>query len=214
MSYRTALFDLDGTLIDSIDLIVASHRHATETVLGERLPDEVLRSGIGRPLRTQMERFDAAHADELYDAYRAFNHAHHDAYVRPCDGMLELLRALRLGGVATGCVTSKSIDTVRRAFALMPLEPLLDVVVTADMCLRHKPDPEPLRLALELLGRDPAGACYVGDAVADLQAARAAGVAAIAVSWGAHGSAELQDEAPAALAHTAGQLERVLRGDG
>ncbi len=96
------LFDLDGTLIDSIELILASHRHATLTVLGESPPDDVLRRGIGTPLVAQMRTLDDTRVDELVAAYRAFNHANHDALLRPYEGLLELCTRLHGDGVVLG----------------------------------------------------------------------------------------------------------------
>src|SRR4051794_3134886 len=163
MPYRTVVFDLDGTLIDTVELILASHRHATEAVLGAALPDDVLRAGIGTPLLTQMRSFDERRAQQLYDTYRAFNRSAHDEYLQPYDGILVLLERLRASGAAIAVATSKSRDTVQLAFDRIPLEPLLDALVTVDECERGKPHPEPIERALKLLGRGPEDACYVGD---------------------------------------------------
>jgi pyrophosphatase PpaX len=214
VSYRTALFDLDGTLIDSVELILASHRHATRTVLGEALPDDVLRAGIGRPLIAQMRDFDEERATELYDAYRAHNREAHDELLRSYDGVLDVVEAARERGVAIGVVTSKSRDTVALAYARIPLEPLLDVLVAADDTRRHKPEPEPLLLALEQLGADAASACYVGDSPYDVQAAHAARIDAVAVTWGAFGEEALRAERPEAIARTPSELHAILVGDG
>jgi pyrophosphatase PpaX len=211
LRYRTILFDLDGTLIDSIELILASHRHATLEVLGASPPDEVLRQGIGIPLIAQMRTIDAPRADELVTAYRAFNHRHHDELLRPYEGLLELCASLRADGASLGVVTSKSLFVVEMAFARIPLAPLLDVVVTSDETELHKPHPEPILEALRRLGRDASGACYVGDSPFDLRAAHAAGVAAIGVSWGASSEQELQAEDPVAVARTPEELGEVLR---
>jgi pyrophosphatase PpaX len=212
MPAGAVVFDLDGTLLDTIGLILASHRHATQLVLGASPPDGVLREGIGRSLRAQMEALDAERAQDLYDAYRAYNHRVHDDHVRAFPGMLELCRRLRDRGVPVAVATSKSADTVNMAFRLVPLEQLLDAVVTSDMTQRHKPDPAPIRLALELLGAEPAGACYVGDAPADIHAARAAGVSAVAVTWGAFDESRLRGEHPDAVATTPEELEEILLG--
>ena len=93
MAYRTVIFDLDGTLIDSVELILVSHRHATEAVLGAALPDEVLRAGIGTPLIEQMRSFDELRAQELFDTYRAHNASVHDEYLRPYEGHRRAPRA-------------------------------------------------------------------------------------------------------------------------
>jgi pyrophosphatase PpaX len=208
------IFDLDGTLIDSVELILVSHRHATEAVLGAALPDEVLRAGIGTPLIEQMRSFDALRAQELFDTYRAHNASVHDQYLRPYEGIAELLDRLRAEGVAIGVATSKSRDTVQRAFDLIPIEPLIDAVVTVNDTERHKPHADPVLRALELLDRPAAGACYVGDSPYDLQAAAAAGVDGIAVTWGVFDESALAAENPAAIARTPSDLEAILLGDG
>jgi pyrophosphatase PpaX len=214
VAYRTVIFDLDGTLIDSVELILVSHRHATEAVLGAALPDEVLRAGIGTPLIEQMRSFDALRAQELFDTYRAHNASVHDEYLRPYEGIAGLLERLRAEGVAVGVATSKSRDTVQRAFDLIPIEPLIDALVTVNDTERHKPHADPVLRALELLGRPAEGACYVGDSPYDLQAAHAAGVDPIAVTWGVFDEAALAAEEPAAIAHTPSDLEAILLGDG
>jgi pyrophosphatase PpaX len=212
LAYRTILFDLDGTLIDSIELILASHRHATLEVLGASPSDEVLRQGIGVPLLTQMRTLDEPRADALVTAYRAFNHRMHDELLRPYEGLIELCERLREEGATLGVVTSKSLPVVEMAFARLAFAPLLDVVVTSDQTEHHKPRPEPILEALRRLGRDASGACYVGDSPFDMQAAHAAGVDAIGVSWGAFTAAELRAEDPAAIARTPDELAEVLHG--
>jgi pyrophosphatase PpaX len=210
--YATVLFDLDGTLVDSIELILASHRHATLSVLGASPSDDVLRRGIGVPLLTQMRTLDEERADELVTAYRAYNHEHHDRLLRPYEGLLELVTRLHGDGVQLGVVTSKSLPVTERAFAMIDFAPLLDVVVTAEQTAAHKPHPAPLYEALDRLGSPSSGACYVGDSPYDMQAAHAAGVAAIAVTWGAFTRDELAAESPVALAYTPQQLAEALYG--
>jgi pyrophosphatase PpaX len=212
LAYRTILFDLDGTLIDSIELILASHRHATLEVLGASPSDEVLRQGIGVPLMTQMRTLDETRADALVAAYRAFNHRMHDELLRPYEGLLELCDRLRAEGAVLGVVTSKSLPVVEMAFARLAFAPLLDVVVTSDQTEHHKPRPEPILEALRRLGCDASGACYVGDSPFDLQAAHAAGVDGIGVSWGAFTADELWAEQPVAVARTPDELSEVLHG--
>lgn len=210
--YRTVLFDLDGTLVDSIELILASHRHATLEVLGASPSDDVLRRGIGIPLLTQMRTLDHDRADELVAAYRVFNHANHDALLRSYDGLLELCTRLHGDGVQLGVVTSKTLPITEKAFALIDFAPLLDVVVTADQTSQHKPHPEPIYEALRRLDSPSSGACYVGDSPYDMQAAHAAGVDAIGVTWGAFTGDELRAESPVALAGSPAQLAEVLYG--
>jgi pyrophosphatase PpaX len=181
-------------------------------VLGESPPDDVLRQGIGVPLLTQMRTLDETRADALVTAYRSFNHRMHDELLRAYDGLLELCVRLHEEGTALGVVTSKSLPVVEMAFARLDFAPLLDVVVTSDQTEHHKPRPEPILEALRRLDRDASGACYVGDSPFDLQAAHAAGVDAVAVSWGAFTEDELRAEAPVAIAHTPDELDEILHG--
>jgi pyrophosphatase PpaX len=172
----------------------------------------VLRQGIGVPLMTQMRTLDETRADALVAAYRAFNHRMHDELLRPYEGLLELCDRLRAEGAVLGVVTSKSLPVVEMAFARLAFAPLLDVVVTSDQTEHHKPRPEPILEALRRLGCDASGACYVGDSPFDLQAAHAAGVDGIGVSWGAFTADELWAEQPVAVARTPDELSEVLHG--
>ncbi len=180
--WRAVVFDLDGTLIDTIPLILASHQHATRTVLGEALPDELLLSGIGRPLLAQMRVFDEERAQELFDTYRSWNHANTERMLRGFEGVDDLLHRLEAAAIRVGVVTSKSRDAVDLAFRIVPPPVRFDTVVTLDDTDRHKPDPDPILLALERMRVDPGHAVYVGAAPYDVQAARAAGCGAIAVT--------------------------------
>jgi pyrophosphatase PpaX len=199
------LFDFDGTLADSVDLIMASFRHATQQVLGA-VPDEaLLRSGIGLPLVEQMQILDGARWQELYDAYVEHNAAVHDELLRPYPGVSELLDGLRRQGRRLGVVTSKRRETARQGLELLGLGEF-DVLVGYQDTEAHKPGPEPLLHALQLLAADPRQTVYVGDTAWDVQAGRAAGVATIAVAWGVAGREQLAAERPDLLFDAAEQV--------
>lgn len=189
------LFDFDGTLADSLDLIMASFRHATASVLGKTPADDVLRAGIGRPLIDQMRELDPARAEQLYDVYVEHNLRHHDELLRPYPGVDGLLAALRRAGRRLGIVTSKRRATAERGAGLLGLGPF-EVLVGWEDTQTHKPRPEPLLRALELLAADAADAVYLGDAPWDIRCGRAAGVATAAVLWGAGSRQELVAEQP------------------
>jgi pyrophosphatase PpaX len=184
MRYSTVLFDLDGTLIDSGEIILSSFRHATRTVLEREVPDEVLAAAIGGSnIYEQMRAFDEERADELVRVYREHNEPLH-AELECCAGMDDVLVRLKEEGRRLGIVSAKRRLTVELAFARVPLAHLFDVVVGGDETERQKPEPDPLLLALERLGADPATAAYVGDSPFDMQAAKAAGMQAVGVTWG------------------------------
>lgn len=184
MRFPVVLFDLDGTLIDSGPIILASFRHATRTVLEREIPDEVLLAKVGgSSLHEQMRALDPLRVDELVHSYREHNEPLHDG-LELFDGVRHVLGTLRREHRRLGIVTAKRRVSVDLAFARLPLAPYFDAVVTSEQTERHKPDPEPILLALERLGGAPADAAYVGDSPFDMVAARAAGVHGVGVTWG------------------------------
>jgi pyrophosphatase PpaX len=211
MGFPVVLFDLDGTVIDSGAIILASMRHAVREVLGVEVPDEQLMAAVGGPgLEAQMHALSADRVDELVTVYRAHNEPLHDELVC-CAGMDEVLVQLKDEGRRLGIVTAKRRQTVELAFAQIPIEHLFETVVGGDETKRHKPDPEPLLLALERLGAAPDDAVYVGDAPFDVKAAKAAGLYSVGVSWGGiHGRERLEAEEPDALVDTTEELLGVL----
>jgi pyrophosphatase PpaX len=182
--YPNVLFDLDGTLIDSGSIILASFKHATRTVLEREIPDAELAAIVGGSnIYDQMRAIDELQAEELVRVYREHNAPLHDD-LEAFEGIERVLAELKSQGRRLGIVTAKRRKTVELAFAVLPLEPYFDVVVTADMTERHKPDPEPVLAALERLGARPEATAFVGDSPFDVGAGKAAGVFTVAVAWG------------------------------
>ena len=178
------LFDLDGTVIDSGAIILASMRHAAESVVGGTYSDAELMQAVGGPgLEAQMAALDPNCVDELVRVYREHNEPLHDT-LECCVGMDDVLAKLKDEGRRLGIVTAKRRLTVDLAFARLPIEQFFDVVVGGDETEEHKPHPAPLLLGLERLDARADEAAYVGDSPFDMQAARAAGVHAVGVSWG------------------------------
>ena len=211
MRYDPVLFDLDGTVVDSGAIILASLRHATQTVLGETIPDERLLATVGGSgLASQMRDFAPDRVDELVRVYTEHNAPLHAELVA-CDGMLELLEDLKADGRKLGIVTAKRRATVQLAFDTVPIEHLFDVVVAGDEIDRQKPHPEPLLEALAQFGARPATAAYVGDSPFDIQAAKAGGLTAVAVTWGRiHDRDRLEREEPDHIVETPEELRGVL----
>jgi pyrophosphatase PpaX len=210
--FPVVLFDLDGTLIDSGPMILASMKHASKTVLGRELPDEVLTATVGGPgLTAQMRGLDSDRVDELIAAYRAHNEPLHEELEAFWE-VVEVLPRLRAEGRRLGIVTAKRHPTVQLAFDRLPgLEASFQVVIGAEDTERHKPDPEPLQEALRRLDATASEAAYVGDSPFDIRAARAAGIFAVAVSWGGiHDAEALERERPDALVRHAEELLAVL----
>ncbi len=209
--FSVVLFDLDGTIVDSGWMILASYRHATTTVLGRDYPDEVLLAKVGSgDLEEQMREFDAGKADELAQAYRD-HYAPLHSELQAFPGMLDLLARLDGEGRRLGIVSAKRRDIVGLAFEALGFGDLMDVVVGSDEAPRGKPHPDQILVALERLGADPDDTAYVGDAPFDVAAAKAAGVHAIGVTWGGiHTRERMQEEGPDAVVDTADELYAVL----
>jgi pyrophosphatase PpaX len=211
MRFPVVLFDLDGTVIDSASMILASFRHATRTVLAREIPDEVLLAYVGgATLDEQMRAIDPARVDDLVASYREHNGPLHDA-LQPCAGVVDVLERLHDEGRRLGVVTAKRQATVGLAFRVLPLGHFFDAVVASDDVPRNKPYPDGILRALEMLGATPGEAAYVGDSPFDIGAAKAAGVHAFAVTWGRiHDREKLEAEGPDAVVDTAEELLAAL----
>ena len=209
---RTVLFDLDGTLLDSIRLIVDAFHHMMETHRGARVDESVWLRGIGTPLVEQIaELAPANEADAWHTTYRDYCIAHHDATVSAYAGMPEAVRTLQSLGMKLGIVTSKRRVGAFRGLDLMGLTDVFPVVLGVDDVEQPKPHPRPVRKALELLDAEPDTAVFVGDSTHDMECGRAAGVRTAAVLWGPFDRASLAPhqptwwvEHPAALLPTLG----------
>jgi len=205
--FPVVLFDLDGTVVDSGSIILASMRHATREVLGQEFADQELMQAVGGPgLEAQMAVFGPDQVDELVRVYRAHNEPLHEE-LEACVGMEDVLVRLHEEGRRLGVVTAKRRATVELAFARVPLGHLFETVVGGDETVLHKPDPAPLLLAATRMAADPAETAYVGDSPFDVRAAKAAGMHAVAVTWGRiHDRTILEREEPNAIVDSAEEL--------
>jgi pyrophosphatase PpaX len=210
--FPIVLFDLDGTLIDSGPIILASMQHAVLTVLGREIPREELGMTIGgQGIVAQMQAIDVEHAGDLLAAYTEHNDGLHET-LEAFDELVALLPGLKADGRKLGIVTAKRHRTVGLALERFPaLAEAFDVVVGFEDTERHKPDPDPVLLAVEQLAGTRAESAYVGDSPFDIGAAKAAGVYAVAVGWGGiHPDDRLLAEEPDAFVRTPEELLDVL----
>ena len=179
------LFDLDGTLVDSIELLVASMEYAFGSRT-HRPPVEEWIHAIGTPLDAMLARWAESDDDVLLlrARYREYQMANHDAMTTAYPGAVEALRALHAAGHPMAVVTSKLEVGARRSLKHIGVEYLFSAVVGIDATTRHKPEPEPVHFALERLGLRSPQALFVGDSTHDMYAGRAAGVQTAAALWG------------------------------
>lgn len=185
-----ALFDLDGTVLDTYAPILESMRYATKMVFGEALSDSKLVSMVGQPLVTQMQAFAAERgcgsevADELTRVYRKYNERDLDEKSFPFPGVPEAIASLKNAGFTVGVVTSKRAVLATKSLKAHGLFDAFACVNGAEDSTAHKPDPDPLLTAAKKLGVSPDRCVYVGDSPYDLQAAHAANMPCVGVTWG------------------------------
>lgn len=196
---HTVLLDVDGTLLDTEEFIFRAFEH-TARVHGLSLPDRaVLRALIGEELGSIYTRFAREPAGVLMATHRAFQQENLDL-VRPFPGASDALEELSQMGLALAAITTRSRITARASLDRAGLADYLGAVVAAEDAEALKPDPAPLKAGLRLLGREASGAVMVGDTPADIGAARALGIPAIAATYGFHGAAVLESGPDLAIA--------------
>ena len=211
MTLPAILFDLDGTLIDTIELILSSARHAFEE-WPVRPTDEEWVRGIGTPLVQQLRAY-AANDDEvalLLARYRRYQNEHHDRLTRCYDDVPDVIAALADRGHKMAVVTSKASPIAHQSLAFVGLDHFFPVVVGYDDTARHKPDPEPVRVALSRLGVSPDDAVFVGDSPHDILAGNGADVMTIAALWGPFDRETLADARPDHFIECMAELPGVL----
>lgn len=209
---EVVLFDLDGTLVNTLELILESMRYTTNEVLGAPLPDDVLMHNVGVPLAVQMREFSPEHAEELLAVYRRHNDRVHDALIREYPGVDSALQQLSAAGYRMGVVTSKLHRGAQRGLDRFSLGRFFEVLVGSDDVELHKPDPFPLLHAAGLMGGEPGHCVYVGDSPHDMAAARAAGMVAIAATWGVSSRERLADAGAQYATHSMAEVAAVLCG--
>ncbi|WP_338818062.1 Pyrophosphatase PpaX [Moorella thermoacetica] len=181
--FAGVLFDFDGTLVDTSELVIKSFQHTLAPYLGRVVAPEEVYPYFGVTLKEGLAAFMPDHLDEMLHEYRRYSAAHFDDLVRPCPGVREGLQRLQQAGIKLGVVTSRLRDTTLYGLELCGLTSFFPVIVAAEDVTSHKPGPEPVRYGLKLLGVEAGAAAMIGDSPHDIQAARAAGVTSVAAGW-------------------------------
>lgn len=207
--YTTVLFDLDGTLLDSTRLILDSFHHTFAAHGLPAQPDEEFLAGVGTPLRIEFAKYcrSAEEIEAMIATYREYNFLHHDRMVSAFPGAVDCVRALAGANVRLGIVTSKGRHGTKIGLELMTLNDVFEVLVCAEDVTKHKPDPEPVRHALEKLGVLPSETIFIGDSQHDMRSGRGAQVATGAALWGPSNRKTL---APTEPTHFLESFEDVL----
>lgn len=207
---KAALFDVDGTLVDSVRMIVAGLGDAFEYLFSQRPPEDQIRALIGMPLRTQLALYAPPDTSEAeYDRMAGHCMGRFDAHLDLENPFPEAIRALELchrNGVKTALVTSKSAPEVEHFRQRFDFLEYVDAIVCATDVARPKPWPDTALAACDALGVAPNEAVFIGDSVHDMRCAKAASVPTIAVTYGSSSHEALAAEDPDCLVGTPEQL--------
>lgn len=205
------LFDLDGTLLDSIGLLLECMEYAFAD--REVVPSRALwTAGIGTPLRRQMRDFAVAEheIESVVARYRTHQHDNLERLTSLFPGARDTVAWARDAGVHVGVVTSKGRGMTLRSLSHVGLLEAFDIIITADDTIRHKPDPMPVQQALRALGVSPERALFVGDSTHDMRAGRAAGTYTGAALWGPFSREQLTDTEPTHWLSTMGEVPPLV----
>jgi pyrophosphatase PpaX len=207
---NTVLFDLDGTLIDTNELIISSFLHTLEHYYPNQYKREDVLPFLGPTLRETFEPMDATKVDEMIATYRNYNLAHHDTFVTEFPTVLDTVKILKEKGYKVGIVTTKISDVVIKGLKLTKLDSYFDVIVALDHVEKAKPDPEPIFKALEQLGSKPEEAIMVGDNYHDILAGKNAGTKTAGVAWPIKGRDHLDQFEPDYILEEMAELLKIL----
>jgi pyrophosphatase PpaX len=205
------LFDLDGTLVDTVDLIYLSFDYAVKTILGKELSKEQLLENMGRPLLVQMQNFSRTKAEQLIEAYNSHNLSYHDKFIKAYPQTSQTLSWLKnTKNTKIGVVTSKKRQLSLRGLEITGLLDYIEVVVAMEDTTHHKPEPDPVHLALKELDRSAETTVFMGDSPFDLLAGRRAGTYTCAALWGPFSRAKLLEQDPDLVLENIGELKQWL----
>ncbi|MGJ3510096.1 HAD family hydrolase [Enemella sp. A6] len=210
--WTVVLFDLDGTLVNTVPMMIAAYQQAVRAVVGIELSEERVREFLGRPLLDNCRDLAGDKAAAVYSTYVRWTVDYGADLLLPHEGMAELLTDLTRAGLRIGICTDKRPDAAETNLRAGELQGVIPILTTFDDAAGPKPHPSGLRHSLSLLGASPEQAVYVGDGAVDMRAAKAARMSAIAVTWGTGTREELESAEPDEIVDTPAELREVLLG--
>ncbi|QPA30650.1 pyrophosphatase PpaX [Thermaerobacillus caldiproteolyticus] len=210
MNIRTVLFDLDGTLIDTNELIIQSFLHTLEMYYPGKYKREDVLPFIGPPLYDTFVALDEERVQEMIDTYRAFNHAQHDALIKEYETVYETIQTLHAKGFKLGVVTTKIHSTALMGLKRTKLDSFFHCVIGLDDVKKAKPDPEPIFKALSVLQSTPEETVMVGDNYHDILAGKHAGTKTAGVAWTIKGREYLEQYEPDFMLEKMSDLLNIL----
>lgn len=210
MTTEAVLFDLDGTLVDSLPLIFRTYRQVFDE-MGLSWHENGVAKMIGLPLKDIGKHFSGKEVSRFEELYQFYYHRDHDLFTRLYPGTLAMLSSLEKRKIKLGIVTSKGKSGTVRTAAFTGLDRFMDVIISAHDVLKHKPDPEPLQSAAELLGVHISRTIYIGDSSFDILTGRNAGARTLGVTWGLASREELESLHPDGMLDRWDELLRYVK---
>lgn len=208
--WPVVVFDLDGTVIDTIPLIVQSYQYAIRTILDREVTDDEVRAWIGRPLLENCRAIAGDRAAEVFACYNSWHLSHLDTLLERHEGIDDLLRDLHSARVGIGISTNRRREPAMASLRMAGLAGTVPLLTTLEDTPLPKPHPSALQHTFTQLGADPHRSVYIGDAVVDIRAARAVGTQVIAVTWGSGLRSQLAEEHPDFLIDSLADLSGLL----
>ncbi|PID14113.1 pyrophosphatase PpaX [Sporosarcina sp. P34] len=208
----TLLFDFDGTLADTNELILSTFQYVLEKYFPGRFQREEMLPFIGPTLHDTFSSIAPDMTEELVADYREWNLAHHDDYVTEFEGVTDTLRKLYDLGLKMAVVSTKKRDMVERGIDLLGIAPYFETVIGLDDVTNPKPDPEPILLALQRLDRTAEESLMIGDNFHDILGGQNAGTRTAAVAWALKGEKYLQTFKPDFMLQHMSDLLKITAG--
>lgn len=209
------IFDLDGTLVDTEELIFASFRHTFKKYKPEyELKDEELKSFLGPTLKQSfLTHFSEDKIDDLIACYRSFNLEHHDDLVKEVPGVKETLSYLKEHDYALAVMSNKVSDIVKMGLKKFDLEEYFEVIIGSEDIAEAKPSPQGLLKACEMLYHGHDDMIYVGDSVSDIQATKNMAGYSVGFTLDSKRESELNKAKPCACINKMTDLITIVKED-
>ncbi|MGG2105152.1 pyrophosphatase PpaX [Lysinibacillus pakistanensis] len=208
---KALLFDFDGTLLNTNDLIIQTFMHVlNERFPGQYSPKDCLKF-LGPSLKQTMSDIAPGEEDAMIAKYRKYNELHHDELVTQYPDVVSTLEQLKAMGLKLAIVSTKRNGMIDRGLSVLGANHLFDVCIGTDDVKNVKPDPEPVLLALKRLGVNKEEAIMIGDNSHDIEAGHNAGIRAAGVAWAFKGPEYLQQFKPEYMLHHMTDLLDIVK---
>lgn len=213
MKTKALLFDFDGTLLDTNELILQTFMHIFDEKFPGQFSTQDCLKFIGPSLKQTFDELTPGETEEMIKKYKEWNTAHHDELVKGYDAVVETLEQLHKEGIKLAVVSTKSREGLDRGLKVLGAEHLFEVIISMDEVTHVKPHPEPVLLAIEKLGVSKEEAIMIGDNSHDIEGGKNAGVRTAGVAWSAKGESYLQQFNPDYMLHHMSDLLEIVKGD-